>query len=82
MLNLKGKQMRNTLRRTDAQRMANQIMNLAKAKAEAKFGCTSVEDQNAFALGYLNSLLAQVASSSPAAMKELAGALDFAKECK
>lgn len=72
--------MRNTSRRTDAQNLANQIVDLAKAKAETKFGCTRMEDQNAFALGYLNSLLAQVASASPAAMKELAKVVAYAKE--
>ena len=72
--------MRNTSRRTDAQNLANQIVDLAKAKAETKFDCTRMEDQNAFALGYLNSLLAQVAGASPAAMKELAKVVAYAKE--
>jgi hypothetical protein len=86
MLNTKakGKQMKTlrsydlqSSRRTDAQRMANEMVEMAKAKAVAKFGCA---DPEAFALGYLNSLLAQVASASPAAMRELESALGFAKE--
>ena len=66
-------------RRTDAQNMANQMVELAKAKAVKQFGC---QDPEAFALGYINSLLASVASSSPAAMRELEAALKYAKEAK
>ena len=69
-----------TSRRTDAQSLADQMVELAKARAESKYHCTRLEDQNAFALGYLNSLLAQVASASPAAMKELAKVVAYAKE--
>ena len=67
-------------RRTDAQYLSDQIMTLTLTKAEAKFGCKTVADCNAFTLGYFNSLLAQVASVSPAAMRELESALKYAKE--
>lgn len=69
-------------RRTDAQYLADQIVALTMKKAESKFGCKSVEDQNAFTLGYMNSLLATVAAASPAAMKELAAALKYSQEAK
>lgn len=69
-------------RRTDAQYLADQIVALTMKKAETKFGCKSVEDQNAFTLGYMNSLLATVAAASPAAMKELASALKYSQEAK
>lgn len=67
-------------RRTDAQYLADQIVALTMKKAESKFGCTTTADQNAFTLGYMNSLLASVAASSPAAMRELASALKYSKE--
>lgn len=68
-------------RRTDAGALAKQMVELAKAKAANKFGCTGFE-VNSFTVGYLESLLAQVASASPASMKELAAALSYAKEAK
>lgn len=70
------------IRRTDAQYLSDQIMALTLKKAETKFGCKTTADQNAFTLGYFNSLLAQVASVSPAAMKELAAALKYSQEAK
>lgn len=78
MTYLRSYQLR-TSRRTDADNLAKQMVALAQRKAETKYQCTGAE-VNAFTVGYLSSLLAQVASTSPAAMKELAAALNYAKE--
>ena len=69
-------------RRTDAQCMADQLVKAVLHRAETKFSLGPDDHAaiNAFAVGYLNSLLATVAASSPAAMKELASALKYAKE--
>ena len=68
-----------TSRRTDAQAMAKTMVQLAQAKAKNRFGCETPLEANSFALGYMESLLCQVAAASPAAMKELEGALKYAK---
>ena len=59
--------------------MAKAMVALAQAKAKNRFGCETPLEANSFALGYMESLLCQVAAASPAAMKELEGALKYAK---
>ena len=63
-------------RRTDAQALADRMVVLARTRAEA-FGCTEEYEINNFALGYMTSLLAQVAAVSPAAIKELQSTVDW-----
>lgn len=78
MKTLRSYQLR-TSRRTDADALSQQMVKLAQRKAETKYQCTGAE-VNSFTVGYLSSLLAQVAAASPAAMKELAAAVNYAKE--
>ena len=68
-----------TSRRTDANTMAQSMVTLAQAKAKNRFGCETPLEANSFALGYITTLLAQVAAASPAGMRELEGALKYAK---
>ena len=63
-------------RRTDAQSLADRMVVLARTRAEA-FGCTEEYEINNFALGYMTSLLAQVAAVSPAAIKELQATVEW-----
>lgn len=67
-------------RRTDADALVSRMIVLAQAKAENRFGCVDRVEVQSFALGYLGSLLAQVAAMAPAALKELEGAVAYAEK--
>ena len=70
-----------TLRRTDAQRLVNELRENLDQRMETQYGI-SKEDytgRTAFLAGYLSSLVAQVASASPAALKQLEFTVAWAK---
>jgi len=60
-------------RRTDAQRLTNDLLINLETQLETKYGISKTDyaAKNAFMTGYINSLLAQVAAASPASLKEL-----------
>ena len=65
-------------RRTDAQRLTNQLLKLLETKTFTKFGVQDdARAQLAFMTGYINSLLAQVAAQSPASLKELESSVNW-----
>lgn len=65
-------------RRTDAQRLTNKLLELLQSKSFKQYG---IQDdraaQLAFMTGYINSVLAQVASASPASLKELESTVNW-----
>ena len=65
------------IRRTDADAMSTKVLALVKARAQSNFGCDSTEAVASFSVGYLSSLLAQVASQSKQSMDELASVVRF-----
>lgn len=69
-----------TSRRTDADALVSRMIVLAQAKAENRFGCVDRVEVQSFALGYIGSQLAHLASLSPAAFKELASAVAYAEK--
>lgn len=66
-------------RRTDAQRLTNQLLTNLETQLETKYGIKSTDyaAKNAFMTGYINSLLAQVAAAAPASLKELESHVAF-----
>lgn len=67
-----------TQRRTDAQRLTNKLFRLIESKTFTKYGIADDRAaQLAFTAGYINSLLSQVAASSPAALKELEESVNY-----
>ena len=69
-----------TSRRTDAQTVTDTLVVLARDVKAPKYQCLGEYEKSAFALGYMSSVLAQVAASSPAAMRKLQEVLQYAKE--
>ena len=70
-----------TLRRTDAQRLVHELRSVLDQRMETQYGI-SKEDytgRTAFLAGYLGSLVALVASSSPTALAKLKDSVDWAK---
>lgn len=63
-------------RRTDAQDLANRMVEVAERKAK-ECGCKDGLEVNAFVVGWLKSTLAQVAATTPAALKELEGSVVY-----
>jgi len=63
-------------RRTDAQDLANRMVALGERRAK-ECGCAGQLEVNAFVVGWLKSTLAQVAATSPAALKELEGSVVY-----
>jgi hypothetical protein len=66
-------------RRTDAQRLTNKLLQLLDTQTFTKYGIGQ-EDyaaKNAFMVGYINSVLAQVAGASPASLKELESSVKY-----
>ena len=70
---------RRQARRTKAEALAAQVSKLASDRAVTKYHC-SERDKFSFTAGYLTSLVAQLASVSPAALEELETFLSYAKE--
>ncbi len=70
-----------TIRRTDAQRLTNELLVNLESSMETKYGIkeTDYAAKNAFMTGYINSLLAAVAAASPASLKELEGHVAWMK---
>ena len=64
-------------RRTDAQRLTNQLLATLNEKSFTHYGVSGNEAKLAFMTGYINSLLSQVAAASPASLKELASSVAF-----
>ena len=66
-------------RRAAADALANEMVEVIKSRAISKYNCED-GDVYTFATGYLTSLVSQLASKSPTAMKSLADTLKYAKE--
>ena len=73
-----------TLRRTDAQRLVNELRENLDQRMETQYGISKDDytGRMAFLTGYLSSLVAQVASSSPAALKQLQFSVAWAETQK
>ena len=69
---------RRQARRTKADALAAQVSKIAQDKAVTKYNCTE-KDKFSFTAGYLTSMLATVAASSPAALKELEAFIAYAE---
>lgn len=69
-------------RRTDAQRLTNQLLATLNEKSFTHYGVSGNEAKLAFMTGYINSLLSQVAAASPASLKELESSVAFIKAQK
>ena len=65
------------LRRTDADMLSTKVVEMIKSRAQSTYGCDSTEAVASFSVGYLVSLLGQVASQSPASMRELESVVKF-----
>jgi hypothetical protein len=70
-----------TLRRTDAQRLVNELRSVLDQRMETQYGISKDDytGRTAFLAGYLGSLVALVASSSPTALAKLKDSVDWAK---
>jgi len=80
MLKTKGKQMKmdaRISRRTDADALAERLLEVAKARA-VKAGCAESEVVH-FCLGYLRSQVASMAADSPSALKRLQSNVEFSE---
>jgi glucose-6-phosphate isomerase len=69
---------RRQARRTKAEALAAQVSKLAQDRAVTKYHC-SEKDKFCFTAGYLTSMIAQLASVSPATLKELEAFLAYAE---
>ena len=65
------------IRRTDADMLSTKVVELVKTRAETKFGCQGQTEVYPFTVGYLVSLLGQIAAQSPAGLRELESAVNF-----
>lgn len=63
-------------RRTDAQDLANRMVEVAERRAMV-CGCEGALEVNAFVVGWLKSTLAQVAATNPSALQELEGSVVY-----
>jgi len=57
--------------------LVNKLVANVKFNAERKYNCKTDSDQACFALGYMMSVLTQVAGSSPKAFAELQEVLNY-----
>jgi len=69
---------RRQARRTKAEALAAQVSKIAQNKAVTKYHCTE-KDKFCFTAGYLTSMIAQLASVSPATLKELEAFIAYAE---
>jgi hypothetical protein len=74
--NNKGKQMKKVTK-THASVLVNQLVEHVRITAETKYNCKTDSDQVHFALGYIMSVLTQVAGSSPKAFAQLQETLNY-----
>lgn len=63
--------------KTHASVLVNKLVVNVKANAQRKYNCKSYDEQAHFALGYIMSVLTQVAGSSPKAFAELQEVLNY-----
>lgn len=63
--------------KTHASVLVNKLVANVKVNAERKYNCKSYDEQAHFALGYIMSVLTQVAGSSPKAFAELQEVLNY-----
>lgn len=64
-------------RRTDADALAERLLEVAKVKA-AKYGCAESEAVH-FCLGYLRAQIASMAADTPSALKSLRSNVEYAE---
>ena len=69
---------RRQARRAKAEALAAQVSQIAQDRAVTKYNCSD-KDKFSFTAGYLTSMLATVAASSPAALKELEAFIAYAE---
>jgi len=62
---------------THASVLVNKLVENIKANAAAKYSCLTYDEQAHFALGYMMSVLTQVAGSSPKAFAQLQETLNY-----
>lgn len=74
--NNKGKKM-SKVTKTHASVLVNKLVENVKVNAERKYNCKTDSEQSHFALGYIMSVLTQVAGSSPKAFAELQEVLNY-----
>ena len=63
--------------KTHASVLVNKLVENVKVNAERKYNCKTDSEQSHFALGYMMSVLTQVAGSSPKAFAELQEVLNY-----
>jgi hypothetical protein len=63
--------------KTHASVLVNQLVANVRARAETKYNCKDDNDTAHFALGYIMSVLTQVAGSSPKAFAQLQETLNY-----
>jgi hypothetical protein len=82
MIEKETKMTKQTTRRTDAQRLVNELRTLLDERMETQYGIAADDysGRMAFLTGYLTSLLGQVAGSSPAALESLKGSVAWVEE--
>jgi hypothetical protein len=69
---------RRQARRTKAEVLAAQVSKIAQDRAVTKYHCSET-DKFSFTAGYLTSMIAQLASVSPATLKELEAFIAYAQ---
>jgi hypothetical protein len=74
--NTKGKKMPKVTK-THASVLVTKLVENVKANAAAKYSCLTYDEQAHFALGYIMSVLTQVAGSSPKAFAQLQETLNY-----
>jgi hypothetical protein len=62
---------------THASVLVSKLVESVKANAETKYNCKTYDEQAHFALGYMMSVLTQVAGSSPKAFAQLQETLNY-----
>jgi len=63
--------------KTHASVLVSKLVANVKANAESKYNCKTYDEQAHFALGYMMSVLTQVAGSSPKAFAQLQETLNY-----
>ena len=64
-------------RSAEAQELSNQLFKLVQNRAVSKYACQEQSEINAFATGYLTSMVARLAAHSPAALRELQSSINY-----
>ena len=65
------------IRRTDADMLSTKVVEMVKSRAKTWYGCKEDAEVYPFTVGYLVSLLGQIAAQSPASLRELESAVNF-----